>query len=56
MSNHEREAALKTLQTRRQEIRRTLTAVEQQIQRTSRQVLVIQQQIVSLSKGRQKAA
>jgi hypothetical protein len=35
---------------------RPLTAKEQQILRTSRQILVIQQQIASLSKGRQPAA
>jgi prefoldin subunit 5 len=56
MSNQKREAALKTLQTRRNEIRRALTAVEQQIQRTHRQVQVIQQQITSLRKGPKNVA
>jgi hypothetical protein len=56
MANQKRDVALEKLQARRQEIRRALTAVEQQIQRVSRQVLVIQQQIACLSKGRQKAA
>jgi hypothetical protein len=56
MSTQARETTLEKLQQRRQEIRRALTRVEQQIQRTGRQVLVIQQQIASLSKGQRKAA
>jgi hypothetical protein len=56
MTKQEREGALEKLHARRQEIRRALTSVEQQIQRTNRQVLVIQQQIASLSKGRHRAA
>lgn len=56
MSTQARQRTLEKLLQRRQEIRRVLTAVEQQIQRTRRQGQIIRQQIVSLSKSPRKAA
>jgi hypothetical protein len=56
MNNQERKAALKQLQPRRKEMRRQVTAVEQEILRTSRQVRVIQQQIGRLTKLQRRAA